>query len=346
MMKRILNWIERGFVPDFLIRAGIRKLLRQRLREELIDQLELSHERYQTFLQEVAGSPIAVETDKANQQHYEIPSAFFQLVLGQHKKYSCCYYQAGDDLSSAETRMLEKYLKRAQLKEGQDILELGCGWGSLTLFMASNLPGARITAISNSASQREYILAQAKSRGLTNLTIVTEDINHFKSEKQYDRIVSVEMFEHVRNYQQLFKHIGQWLKEDGLLFLHVFCHRHLMYPYQTEGDHNWMGRYFFSGGQMPAFDTFLNFQQHVSIEHRWLVGGTHYEKTANDWLYNMDRHSALVMAIFQQVYGKHATIWFQRWRIFFMSCAELFGFQNGQQWFVGHYLFSKHKGIL
>lgn len=342
-MNQILNWIERGLLPDFVVRMGIRHLLKKRLSDEQADVIEDSHERYHAFLSEVASSPVAIATDEANEQHYEIPAAFYDLVLGKHKKYSSCLYQGDESLSEAEYRMLTLYLERAQLKNGQSILELGCGWGSLTLFMAETFPDARITAVSNSASQKAYIMEQARLRGLNNVQIITCDINVFSPKQQFDRVVSVEMFEHVRNYQQLFNRIGDWLKPEGKLFFHVFCHRFLMYPFDTEGDDNWMGKYFFTGGQMPAFDTFLHFQGPLKAQRRWVVNGQHYEKTANHWLANMDKNKDAIMKLFGDVYGDAAGLWFQRWRIFFMSCAELFGYQQGQQWHVAHHLYSKPK---
>ncbi len=342
-MKHILNWIEQGLLPDWVVRMGIRHLLKVRLKEEQAHAIESSHERYQAFLDEVADSPVAMATDEANAQHYEIPASFYSLVLGQHKKYSSCLYQGNETLTEAEHQMLTLYLSRAQLKNGQSILELGCGWGSLTLFMAETFSDARITAVSNSASQKAYIMEQARLRSLNNIQVITCDINVFSPSQQYDRVVSVEMFEHVRNYQQLFLRINDWLKPEGKLFFHVFCHRFLMYPFDTEGDDNWMGKYFFTGGQMPAFDTFLHFQGPLQPQRRWVVNGQHYEKTSNHWLENMDKNKAEIMTLFQTIYGEDARLWFQRWRIFFMSCAELFGYQQGQQWHVAHHLYTKPK---
>ncbi|WP_218944251.1 SAM-dependent methyltransferase [Marinicella rhabdoformis] len=345
-MKTLLNMIEKGWVPDVMVRHGIRQLLKVRLTAECRNNPHQAHERYESFLQTLKKSPLAIATDKANEQHYEVDARFYDLALGVNKKYSACYYQTGDDLDRAETRMLEKYLERAQLSDGQQILELGCGWGSLTLFMAKHLPSANITAVSNSASQKAYILSQAESRGLNNISVITQDINQLELNQQFDRVVSVEMFEHVRNYQQLFANISSWLKHEGMLFIHVFCHRFLMYPFEEEGDDNWMGKYFFSGGQMPAFDTFLNFQDDLRIQKRWAESGKHYQKTANHWLENTDKNKSEILALFQSCYGDDAQLWFQRWRMFFMSCAELFGYNQGSEWLVGHYLFSNNKNTL
>lgn len=334
--------MEQGSVPDWFVRQGIKHLCRQRLKDEAAHDCEEQSKRFSNFLEELYKSFIAVETDKANEQHYEVPAEFYDLCLGEHKKYSSCYYNSGNEsLSEAEKNMLQIYLERAELNDGQNILELGCGWGSLTLFMAEAMPNSKITALSNSSSQREYINAQCQQRGISNITVVTQDINEFTTDDRFDRVVSIEMFEHIRNYDQLFKNISKWLVDDGKLFVHIFCHRYLMYPFLEDGDDNWMGRYFFSGGQMPATDTFLFFAKHLKIKQRWLVSGTHYEKTANHWLENMDKNKEQIMPIFAAVYEGDEKVWFERWRIFFMACAELFGYSQGNEWMVGHYLFEK-----
>ncbi|WP_313161169.1 class I SAM-dependent methyltransferase, partial [Stenotrophomonas sp.] len=248
-----------------------------------------------------------------------------------------------ETLDEAEEAMLALYGERAQLADGQRILELGCGWGSLTLWMAERYPGARITAVSNSNSQREYILGQCRARGLANVTVLTRDVNHLTLEAgSFDRCVSIEMFEHMRNYPQLLQRIHGWLTPQGKLFVHIFVHRTLMYPFETDGDDNWMGRHFFTGGLMPAADTLLFFQQHLHLQQRWLLDGTHYQRTANHWLANQDREKDAVMAVLRQCYGDAAApLWHQRWRMFWMACAELFGYQQGQQWQVAHYLFDR-----
>lgn len=343
--QKKLDWgiqlIESGWVPDFLIRKGIHSLLKQRLREEFADHPEKSSDLFQKFIAELKTSELAIHTDSANEQHYEVDTRFFELALGKRKKYSSCYYEGNESLDEAEVKMLDLYLQRGQFEDGQNILELGCGWGSLTLYMAETFPQSKITAISNSNSQREYILSQAKKKQLDNIEIITQDINDFDIDKRFDRIVSIEMFEHIRNYQGLFKKISTWLKPEGLLFVHIFCHRYLIYPFNTEGSDNWMGKYFFSGGQMPSADTFLFFQEHLNIQKRWINNGQHYEKTSNHWLQNMDNNKTEILQLFKKTYGTDYKIWFQRWRVFFMACAELFGYNKGNEWFVGHYLFSK-----
>ncbi|WP_068988607.1 SAM-dependent methyltransferase [Kangiella sediminilitoris] len=335
--------MESGKLPDSIIRAGIRKLCEQRLDEEHVNDIEKQSEQYQRFLTELRKSQLAIKTDKANEQHYEVPAEFYLKALGKHLKYSgCLWTEQTKNLDEAEAEMLELYTQRGEFEDGQEILELGCGWGSLTLYLAAKYPESKITTLSNSNSQREYIEATAKERGLNNITVITVDINDFDTEERFDRIVSIEMFEHIRNYQHLFDNVSKWLKDSGKVFIHIFCHRYLMYPFEEEGDDNWMGKYFFSGGQMPAADTFLNFQQSLCLDERWLLSGQHYEKTSNAWLENMDKHTAEIITLFKTVYGEsEAKIWLQRWRIFFMACAELFGYRNGNEWLIAHYRFVK-----
>lgn len=341
----LIDLAEHKRVPDRLVRLGIKHLLKQRLGELRADDLEAADVLKRALLAELHNSPIAIETAAANAQHYEVPAAFYRHVLGDNLKYSACLFAPGvQDLDSAERAMLALYLQRADLQDGQQILELGCGWGSLTLYMAAQLPRASIVAVSNSHSQRDYILAEAKRRELDNVTVLTCDVNVLELDTSFDRIVSVEMFEHLRNYGQLFTKLTSWLHADGKLFVHIFCHRNLMYPFETEGDGNWMGRYFFTGGLMPAADTLLHFQQQLSIEQQWLVNGRHYAQTAEAWLRNCDQHKADIIALFETAYGAgNGKLWWQRWRIFFMACAELFAYDNGNEWLVSHYLFAKRS---
>jgi len=301
----LIELCERGLIPDPLTRLGIRRLCTQRLRDEGAFDLDQADRRFRDLLGGLRQSPIAIETAAANEQHYEVPTRFFQLCLGSRLKYSSCYYPRGDEtLDQAEEAMLALYAERAELANGQDILELGCGWGSLTLWMAARYPGARITAVSNSNSQREHIESVCRERGYGNVRVITRDVNRLELETaRFDRCVSIEMFEHMRNYDTLFARIASWLKPGGKLFVHIFCHRSLMYPFETEGDGNWMGRYFFTGGLMPSADTLLHFQQHLAIEQRWLLPGTHYEKTANHWLANQDRNRDEVLAVTHPAYG-------------------------------------------
>ncbi len=339
-----LGWAERGLLPDALIRHGIRRLCAARLAEERAGGLEGQAVRFEERLASLRDSPIAIHTDAANAQHYELPPAFFQACLGARLKYSCAYYARGDEtLDRAETAMLELYAERAELEDGQRILELGCGWGSLTLFMAERFPNARIEAVSNSRPQREFIEACCAQRGIRNVTVRTCDVNRLElAAGVYDRCVSVEMFEHVRNYSVLLRRIAESLAANGKLFVHIFAHRTLLYPFETEAQDDWMGRYFFTGGLMPSTETLLRFQEHVEVEAQWLLDGTHYQRTAEHWLANHDAHREAVMATLREAYGDAgAALWNQRWRMFWMACAELFGYAGGQEWVVAHYRFAR-----
>jgi cyclopropane-fatty-acyl-phospholipid synthase len=337
----LIDLCEKELIPDALVRRGIRDLCEARLRQEHADNLDVADAIFRRRLSELRNSPLAIQTEAANRQHYEVPTAFFRLCLGKRLKYSSCYYPTGSEsLDQAEEAMLALYSERAGLADGQSILELGCGWGSLTLWMAEKFPNARITSVSNSASQREHILARCRERGFPNVEILTRDVNALQLDSRFDRVVSVEMFEHVRNYRMLFERIAGWLESDGSLFAHIFCHRYLMYPFEDEGRDDWMARHFFTGGLMPSADTFLHFQEHLVLRERWLVPGTHYQRTADHWLANQDVHRGEVLRILEDAYGKaHARIWSQRWRMFWMACAELFGYRNGAEWLVAHYRF-------
>jgi len=342
-LKAALDWTEAGLVPDQFIRAGIRRLVRERLREINSGNCEASACAQNSFVDRMDLAPTALETRAANQQHYEVPAEFFDHVLGVNRKYSSCYWPQGvDDLDSAENSALEVTAHRAGLLDGQRVLELGCGWGSLTLWMAQRFPTSSITAVSNSASQRAYIEAQAAERGLRNLKVITCDMNDFSTDDRFDRIVSIEMFEHMRNWRQLYTRIHGWLVPGGLFFKHIFCHRDCAYEFVDQGPNDWMSRYFFTGGIMPSDDLPLRFQDELKIVDHWRWDGTHYQKTAEAWLRNMDNNKEHIWPVLERTYGtQQAKMWWSRWRIFFMACAELFGFEQGQQWWVGHYLFSR-----
>jgi cyclopropane-fatty-acyl-phospholipid synthase len=342
----LIDLAERGLLPDALLRHGIRRLCRQRLLDEGLLDCGAADARFNALIAELKDSPVAIETQAANEQHYELPTGFFQLCLGKRLKYSSAYYPNGDEsLDQAEEHMLRLYGERAGLKDGQHILELGCGWGSLTLWMAEHYPNASITAVSNSATQRQHIESQCRERGFSNVTVITRDVNVLDFDGSlFDRCVSVEMFEHMRNYRTLLASISRWLKPDGKLFVHIFVHRYLMYPFETQGEDNWMGRYFFTGGIMPSADTLLHFADSLSIERRWLVPGRHYAQTSNHWLANQDANEPAIRGILEKAYGKEqAAIWAQRWRMFWMACAELFAYNDGNEWMVSHYLFSNKK---
>lgn len=347
-MSVLTEMAERGVVPDGLVRIGIRRLVQARLRQERGSDPRAREERGQQLLRELAASRIALSTDAANRQHYEVPAEFFHLVLGPHRKYSCADFDGArheggtPTLALAEEHMLRHYADRAQLADGQQVLDLGCGWGSFTLWAAERFRNSHFTAVSNSATQRHDIEQQARRAHLDNVEVITADVNDFVAPGRYDRVVSIEMFEHVRNYALLLSRIAGMLNDDGKLFVHIFCHRNLLYPFEDRGDGDWMARHFFTGGLMPAADTLLYFQDDLRIERRWSLSGTNYARTARAWLDNLDAHRDQVLDVFAAAYGaSEAPRWVQRWRLFFMACEELFGYREGTEWQVCHYRFGK-----
>jgi len=343
MTERLIDWAERGFVPDVLLRQGIRNLLKKRLAKEDQGSPAANRRRAESLAKNFSCGPIAEQTEKANQQHYEVPAALYELMLGPHRKYSSCFWdQTTENLADAEALALEITVERAELSDGQQVLELGCGWGSLSLFMADRFPNSRFTAISNSASQRKFIVDMAKSRALSNLEVITCDMNDFATDEKFDRVVSVEMFEHMKNYSDLLKRIEGWLKDEGKLFVHIFCHRELTYEFQDEGETDWMARHFFSGGVMPGESFLKIFDEDLKVTDHWKWNGKNYQQTCEAWLRNMDARKSLIMPVLESTYGAtDAVRWFNRWRMFHLACSELFGFEGGDQWYVSHYLFEK-----
>ena len=340
-----MRLLERELLPDFLVRFGIRRLLRARLAEENRGSAEAQQQHLMRLISRLRQSPIAINTAEANLQHYELPPGFFELVLGKHLKYSSGYYRdVGGSLDEAEAAMLELTAKRARLRNGERILELGCGWGSLSLWMAEHYRNSTITAVSNSHAQKRFIDAKAQALGLTNLTVITCDANTlvFAKGTQFDRVVSVEMFEHMRNYHTLMQRIAGWLAPHGTLFVHIFTHKCYAYPFEIRDDSDWMAKYFFTGGIMPSDDLLLYFQDDLRIAEHWQVDGRHYSQTSEHWLRNMDRHRAEIEPILRATYGEaEVRRWWVYWRVFFMSCAELWGYDHGREWMVSHYWFAK-----
>jgi cyclopropane-fatty-acyl-phospholipid synthase len=337
--------LERDLLPDWLIRYGIRRLLADRLSEEDKGNVEVQQAHLMAFVEDLRRSPVAIATKEANEQHYELPCEFFEHVLGRNLKYSSCYFEPGvTSLDEAEDRMLALTCERARLRDGDRILELGCGWGSLTLWMAKHFPNSRITAVSNSRTQKQFIDARAAERGLGNVEILTCDANvlDFPAEQRFDRVVSVEMFEHMRNYETLLGRIARWMNPGATLFVHIFTHSRYAYAFEVRDESDWMARYFFTGGIMPSDDLLHYFQRDVRLLHHWHVSGTHYQKTSEAWLANMDRERERVLPVIEQTYGAvQARRWWVYWRVFFMSCAELFGYRGGEEWIVSHYLFER-----
>ncbi|MCH9649289.1 MAG: cyclopropane-fatty-acyl-phospholipid synthase family protein [Deltaproteobacteria bacterium] len=337
--------IDRGWLPDSLVRLGIRRLLNSRLTMERQRSASNPDARHGEWAARLRNSPVAPAPREANEQHYEIPAEFYRLVLGPRLKYSSAYWPKGvSSLEDAELAMLELTTLRSEIEDGHRILDLGCGWGSLTLFLAERFPSSEILAISNSVSQGEAIRQEARKRNLFNLRHRVADVGQLELTERFDRVVSVEMFEHLRNYHQLLQRISGWLVDSGKLFVHIFCHRDLTYTFEDTGDHDWMARHFFAGGLMPAEDLLPKFQDHLLLEQRWRIGGKHYQRTCEAWLENLDRHRELAIPILADTYGaSEAQRWLERWRVFFMACAELFGAQSGNEWRVAHYRFVRQQ---
>ena len=332
--------VETTSLPDAVTRAGISVLVGMRRRS-----LAGLGDTSARFAADMAKHPIAEHTDAANEQHYELPPRFFELTLGARRKYSCCLYPTGDEtLNQAEVLALEETIAHAGLADGQHILELGCGWGSLSLMMAEKFPNATITSVSNSAPQRGHIEREARARGLTNLTIITADMNVFAPQGQFDRVVSVEMFEHMANWQALLARVRSWLAPDGRLFVHVFSHNNQPYRFDTSDPTDWIAQHFFTGGIMPSHSLIGQFPQHFNVEREWRWSGDHYARTARDWLARFDANLPEINTLLTDIYGSEASVWRRRWRLFYLATEGLFGHDNGYEWGVSHYLLEPAAG--
>lgn len=345
-LKKFITALENGYIPDPVTRVGIRSLVKKRL-EESSKAIKIDPNYFQHYVETLKKSPLAIMSKEANQQHYEVPTAFYDLSLGRHKKYSSCFWEESTKtLEEAEQLALNISIEHAGIVDGMRVLELGCGWGSLSLELAKRFPLSQIIAVSNSKTQKEYIDREAVKRGLVNLTILTRDLSLKESydfgPELFDRVMSIEMMEHLRNYDLFFKYLAPSIKDDGKMFIHIFTHKNTPYFFETEGEDNWMGKYFFSGGQMPARDLFEEFSNDLIVEKKWDWNGSHYSKTLEAWLVNTDHEKKRVLEMFKKTYGDdQAIVWYNRWRVFFMSCSELFKYQDGKEWGVTHYLMSK-----
>jgi cyclopropane-fatty-acyl-phospholipid synthase len=340
-----LRLVETNRVPDWLIRGALQVLLRQSLRRRYRPDLEARQAEKQALIERLRHSPIAMHTDYPNRQHYEVPTAFFQLVLGPWLKYSCCYWpQTVTTLQGAEEAMLRLTCQRAQLEDGMEVLDLGCGWGSLSLWIAEHYPACRVLAVSHSRTQTGYIEDQCRQRGITTVETLTADVSQLDLDRRFDRVLSVEMFEHMKNYEALLARIASWLRADGMLFVHIFSHREFAYEFDANDPRDWMAQTFFTGGTMPSDDLLLYFQRDLRLVDHWRVDGTHYARTLRVWLDRLDRHVAEVRPLMAQTYGpENQTRWLVNWRLFFLSCGVNWGIRRGREYLVSHYLFERQN---
>ena len=334
MTKFLLSIAELGLIPDVFIKTAVRFITKKRLNELGI------HENKLNVIKSISEGGIAEKTDDANVQHYEVPPEFFKYALGKNLKYSCSFFDKTDSLDEAEKSMIELYIERADIQEGHDILDLGCGWGSFSLYVAEKYPSVSITAVSNSKDQIAFIQNEAKRRGLFNIKASKMDVNNLDLDNKFDRIVSIEMFEHLRNYKLILNSLNSLLKPDGRLFVHIFCHKELTYFYEIKNNYDWMTKYFFEGGIMPSQDIFKYFDDELEVINQWDVNGNHYAQTCKAWLNNHYKNKDKILDIFDKHYDK-PKIWFNRWRIFFLSCEAFFAINNGKEYFVSHYLLKK-----
>ena len=332
--------LARGLIPDWILRRGVRSQGKERL--NMINKVDSTKE-YSKFINEASTGNIAVNTDDANNQHYEVDSEFFKYCLGKNLKYSCCFWDENTlDLDAAEDNMLEIYSERAQITDGMNILDIGCGWGSLSLFLAQKYPKSEITGVSNSSSQKIFIDSVASERNISNLNIITRDINDFRTEEKYDRILSIEMFEHTKNTKKLMNLINDWLNPNGLFFMHVFAHKENPYYFDRDQKNAWMAKYFFTGGMMPNHNLFKDLKSNLEYQKSWMLSGEHYERTSNAWLDKMDQNKIKILSLFERSNSSSvAKRKFHFWRLFYIACAEIFGYDNGNEWVVSHHLFKK-----
>jgi cyclopropane-fatty-acyl-phospholipid synthase len=340
-----IRLVETNRVPDWLIKAVLRTTLSRTMRQRYGASLEERSAEKRALIEKFRSSPIAIHTDDPNRQHYEVPAQFFQLVLGKWLKYSCCYWPAGvSTLDGAEEAMLRLTCERARLEDGMEILDLGCGWGSLSLWIAQNYPNSSVLAVSNSHTQRAYIQTQCRERGLANVEALTADVVDLNVDRRFDRVLSIEMFEHMKNYERLMARIASWLRPGGMLFVHIFSHREFCYEFDAEDGGDWMAQTFFTGGTMPSDDLLLYFQRDLQLVDHWRVDGTHYARTLQAWLDKLDHHEAEVRRIMADVYGReNETRWLVNWRLFFLVCSQVWNLGRGREFLVSHYLFRSRE---
>ena len=336
MTRFLLSLAESGFIPDVLIKIAARYISNRRLSEQSDD------DNKDKIISVLSRGAVAEKTYDANEQHYEVPPKFFNYVLGTNLKYSCSLFDNVDSLDDAEESMLKLYIDRADIKDGHEVLDLGCGWGSFSLYVAERYPDINITSVSNSSDQITYIKNEAQKKGLSNIKAFKMDVNNRELNKKFDRIVSIEMFEHLRNYKLILNYLNHALKPDGKLFIHIFCHKKLTYLYEMKNNLDWMTKYFFQGGIMPSKDIFQYFEGKLEIINQWDINGNHYSKTCKAWLNNHYKNKKKILDVFK-IHYDYPKIWFNRWRIFFLTCEAFFALNDGKEYFITHYLFKKRE---